>query len=989
MKKLLTLFFFISILNIIISPQDLLDYHKGLDKYNTAEFSEAIHYLNKFYLQYSHVDEIYSTAKFYEADALYKIGELDAAASIFNYLVNNFSNSNFRADALYNLGLINFQLTRYDQSRKFFSKFSEEYKSNSNYGSSLYWIGETYSLEDNLNNAELILKQAIDLNTNYYIDYTIFSLAKVYEKKNDYKNAVKYYDKLLTFYKDSPLASFAQKQIGIAYYHLEDFQSSILELNNPLIKGNDNTEKVQNLYLLANSNFRAKNFANAEKIYLEIINDHPTSPLVRDSKLGLAWSYFQQKKYENAFDAFSSIKNRRDNISEEASFWSAETQRYLGNYRVTKEHFQTFLSNFPNSKFVPNAIYKLGVIYYTDRDYAHAKDYLSNERLKSDSRYLAQAYVILGQISLNENNYSEAEKYFRETIELNVSENNINNSSKLGLAVSLYQQNRFEESKAVLNNILNDNSNYERNKVLFYLAENNFMLKEYATAVSNYKKIDLTDSEVNNLTLYGLGYSYFNLKDYENASYYFNDFVKKYPNDEKIIEVKLSLADSYYGNKDFVASSNVYNNILNGISNSQKSDYILYQYAQALYNSGKSNEAVKEFKNLQVRYPNSKYADKSLYVIGWISFQKNEFEDAIEKYNIVLEKYPYTSLAPIVYYSIGDAYFNLGNYDSAIASYQEVMIKYPRSPSVFDAVNGIQYCYVAQNDIDKAANFLVEFVNQNPGLNFSDKISFKIGDLYYGLADYKKAVEGYSAFIEKFPNSPLIPDAHYWVGKSAEQLKDNKKAIENFNIVYNSYPKNESAAASIIELTNIYNKQKNYDEAVSLLQTAIDRLKESPRAAELAFLLGSTFVNADNVSSAYDSFNDVITYYDGTIFSEKAKLELGLIDLAAKRYENAEHYFRDLSEKRKDDIGAEAQYYLGETLFEQNNLTDAISAFVRVNTIFPNYDEWVTKSFLKLGDTFVKQKDFKNAKQMYRKVLSRHSRGKIANEANRKLRRIK
>ncbi|PJA98131.1 MAG: hypothetical protein CO128_08830 [Ignavibacteriales bacterium CG_4_9_14_3_um_filter_30_11] len=989
MKKLSTLFFFISILSINISPQDLSNYYKGLDKYNSGEFSEAISQFNKFYLQYSYMDENYSTAKYYEADALWKVGQLESTISNLNYFVNNFSNSNFNVDAVYNLGIINYQLGRYDQSRLYFTQFSEKYKNHSNYGPSLYWIGETYLQENILDNAELILKQAIDINSNQYIDYALFSLAKVYDKKNDYKNAVKYYNNLLTFYKDSPLVPYAQKQIGVSYYYLQDYQSSILELNNPLINESDVTEKIQNLYLLANSNFRAKNFTTSEKIYTQIISDFPTTPLVRDAKLGLAWSYFQQKKYDKAYNAFNSIENKRDNISEEASFWSAEAKRYLGNYRSAIDNYKSFLTNYPNSKSVSNAIYKLGIIYYSDKDYVHTKEYLSNERLKSDNRYLAQSYVVLGQIMLNENNFRDAEKYFRNSKNLNIKDQNINNNADLGLAVSLFQQNRNEESLTNLKNINNSFPEFEKNKVLFYIAENNYSLKKYSEAITNYKRIDLTDNELNNLTLYGLGYSYFNLKDFENSSYYLNEFINKYPNDKNIIEAKLSLADSYYGNKDFISSSNIYNEILKEISNSKKADYILYQYAQALYNSGKSEQAVKEFKNLQSKYPNSKYADKSLYVIGWISFQKNNYKDAIENYNIVLQKYPSTSLAPIVYYSIGDAYFNLAQYDSAIATYQKVMIKYPRSQSVFDAVNGIQYCYVAQNKIDEAANFLEEFVNQNPGLNFSDKISYKIGDLYYGLADYKKAEKGYSSFIEKFPNSQLIPDAHYWIGKSAVQLKNNEQAIENYTIVYNSYPNSESASASVIELANLYNSLKKYEDAVTILRSSIDKLKGSAKLAELAFILGTTFVNANNVSSAYDAFNDVISYYSGTIFSEKAKLELGLIDLAAKRYENAEYYFRALSEKRKDDIGAQAQYYLGEALFEQNNLTDAISALVRVNTVYPNYDEWVTKSFLKLGDTFVKQKNNKKAKQMYRNVLSRHTKGKLANEASKKLRRLK
>jgi len=987
MKKLLRLFLFISIFTNNIFSQNVSNYYKAMDEFNSSEFAQAVNQFQKFYNDYSYKDELYSTAKFYEADALWKIGELDAAATGFSYLITNFSNSNFRADAIYNLGMIYFLLKRYDKCRFYFLKFTDEYSSNNNYGVALYWIGESYAIENKYNNAIQILKQAIDVKSNNYIDYAIYKLGNIYEKQADYKNAVKYYNQLLTYYKDSPLAIYAQRRIGISYFNLKDYQSSILELNNPLIKDLNEKDKAQSLYLLANANYRAKNFTNAEKIYIQIIKNFPSSPIIRESKFALAWSYFQQKKFGKAYNTFTSINNRNDNISEESAFWAAEAKRYSGQGKSALEIYKTFVSNFPNSRFTADALYKISVIYYSNGIYKKAEEYLLKD--KQLIKLTPKTDVILAQIKLKQNQYREAEEYFRQANSFKHIGRNTKNISDFGLAVSLFQQKRYQESLAILLRLNNSYPDFEADKIHFYIAENNFALSNYSAAVSNYKKINIANNELNRLALYGLGYAYFNLKDFEKAGFYFDDFVKKYPNDKNIVEVKLRLADSYYGDKNFTSSSKVYNDILKSINRAKNADYVLYQYSQALYKAGKSSQAIKEFKNLQRRFPRSKYADKSLYIVGWISFQKNNYEDAIKDYNITLKKYPTTSLAPIIYYSIGDAFFNLGNYESAILSYQKVMVAYPRSKYVFDAVNGIQYCYVAQNKIDKAVSFVKEFVLHNPGLKFIDKLSFKIGELYYGLGDYKKAQEEYTAFTEKYKKSSLLPEAYYWIGKSDEQQKNDEEAIVNFTKVYNSYPKNEIAAAAVIELSNIYNRLKRFEEAEKILASAIDNLRESPRAAEIAFMKGVTFVNADNVSSAYDAFNDVINYYDGTIFAEKAKLELGLIDLSAKRYQNAEHYFREISEKRTDEIGAKAQYYLGETLLEQNNVTDAISALVRVNTIFPNYDEWVTKSFLKLGDAFVKQKDKKKARQMYRKVLNRHSKGKIANEARMKLRRIR
>jgi TolA-binding protein len=150
-----------------------------------------------------------------------------------------------------------------------------------------------------------------------------------------------------------------------------------------------------------------------------------------------------------------------------------------------------------------------------------------------------------------------------------------------------------------------------------------------------------------------------------------------------------------------------------------------------------------------------------------------------------------------------------------------------------------------------------------------------------------------------------------------------------------------------------------------------------------------TLVNKKSNDEAENVFTDVIQKYSGTIFAEKSKLELGIIALDGKQYEAANPYFQDLAENRTDEIGAQAQYYYGVSLFNQNNINDAITAFVRVGTSFPAYDEWVTWSCLKLGDCYSKLKDNQRAKEMYRVVLLKHKNDDYGKEAKAKLRGVR
>jgi TolA-binding protein len=175
---------------------------------------------------------------------------------------------------------------------------------------------------------------------------------------------------------------------------------------------------------------------------------------------------------------------------------------------------------------------------------------------------------------------------------------------------------------------------------------------------------------------------------------------------------------------------------------------------------------------------------------------------------------------------------------------------------------------------------------------------------------------------------------------------------------------------------------------VNILKEAINAQPSSNRVAELLYLQGINLEKDNKQAEAYSLFNEILNNYEGSLFVAKAKIELGMIELQRGNYDKAQSYLKEVGETRLDDIGAQAQYLYGLSLFDQNRIDEAISAFVRVRSVFVAFDEWYTKSLLKLGDCYVKMKDNKQARELYKAVLNRHQNDEYSKEAKKKLNQL-
>ncbi|MCP5063955.1 MAG: tetratricopeptide repeat protein [Ignavibacteriae bacterium] len=964
-------------------------YSSAMEQFNRNEYSYALNVFQKIITIDEVENRILSSSEYHIAECLMGIEQEDGAISQYEHFLSEYPHSNYRETALYKLGSLQFNRNNFSQARNSLSELVDKYPSSTFNGSAYYLIGESFILENDLVSAEKFFRTAVAAGANNsFVDYSIYSLANVYEKKEDYINAVKYYDKLLGFHSTSKLAPQAQVRIGVCYFNLKEYDNAVLELSDPLVEELSNVDKNEADFVLASTFYRLKEYNNASVAYKRILRNEPKPEMLNKIRYGLAWINFQSGKYLSAFNLFNDLANSNNSLSVKSLYWSGEAKRYAGQHDEAIQIHKTFADKYPNDPLAESVRLNIGISKFKEESFSDSEETLLKSVDSDNPLTKAKSFTLLGEINLRKKEYKTSSEYFKRGLMIPQIAQELKDRCHLGLGVSYFFLKNNVKALQEFNQIDITSTKVDLNKLNFYLGEANFFLGNFNKAISNYSKVKSDDRLLLKNMLYGKAYSFFNSKEFSKAAFVYKDFISKYASDRRRNECELRLADCYYGTKDFAKASAHYKNVLENTSEFSKDERAFFNYAQSLFKFGDATAAIEILDGIQLRFPNSKYADDSQYLIGWIYFQRAEFDNAISSYKKLFDQYPSSPTLPIAYYSIGDSYFNKGDYSKAINSYKNVISDFPNSQYVYDAVNGIQYCYIVQDKQSGAIKYLDEFISSNSGYSFIDKIRFVKAEIFYNSGDYNLAVSSYGSIIDNHPESKLIPSAYYWMGKSEVLLGNPDKGINYFEVVRSTSLDTEIGFNSVLEAGKIYREKKNLTDEINLYDEVISKLGNSKRLSELNFIKAQAYLESNDIPSAYQAFNEVLRKPDASLFYHKAELELGLLELARGNFENAFELFDDISKNRKDDIAAQALYFKGVAQFDQENYNGAVETLIRVRSLYASYDEWYSKSLMKLGDTYVELGDKKNASEMYKGVLKKHPRDLMGKEAKEKLKSL-
>ena len=495
------LLFFLSLIAIqssLLFSQSMEEmYASAMDDYARGAYSASYQKFKSYIAAQSVANEQQAAAQFYAADCMNQLQDYESAVFDYERVVTLYRLSNFREEALYKLGLLYYRIRSFDKSRDRMATLIDDYPENEHYGSALYWIGEAFTIEEKYDDAILFFQKAItEKRNNNYLDYSIYTLAGIYEKTSDYKKAVEFYDMLLTYYKNSPLYASAQIRIGYCYFKLKDYENSIIELSNPVVESLSSEKKAEALYMLGNSFFRTGEYDKAQTTFEDILKKYPGVPFIREISYSLAWCYFQKNQYNDAYKTYHELSSGTDTIARVSLYWEGESQRYLGNDNEALKLYEEFLKKYPTNTMALGVQYQVGVIYFNNKMYEKAVNFLSSAASTKDAELKGKIYTLLGEIELNRKNYQSANKYYSMVRSLSPLSEGLEKRSRFGLGVTSYCLNQFNETIKTLTDLQALDQSFETDKVDFYLAESYFQADRYQEALEHYRKINCYSSGI-------------------------------------------------------------------------------------------------------------------------------------------------------------------------------------------------------------------------------------------------------------------------------------------------------------------------------------------------------------------------------------------------------------------------------------------------------------------------------------------------------------
>ena len=116
-----------------------------------------------------------------------------------------------------------------------------------------------------------------------------------------------------------------------------------------------------------------------------------------------------------------------------------------------------------------------------------------------------------------------------------------------------------------------------------------------------------------------------------------------------------------------------------------------------------------------------------------------------------------------------------------------------------------------------------------------------------------------------------------------------------------------------------------------------------------------------------------------------ANLVLGKSLQTGNQYEQAIAAFKQVAAINKSEWGAQARYEIANCYLSLNQLPAAEKAGLEVIKVTGSYDYWVAKAYILLGDVYLQEKDYFNAKATYQSVANNATIPELKKEAQDKL----
>lgn len=773
-------------------------------------------------------------------------------------------------------------------------------------------------------------------------------------------------------------------------YYFQGKTDQLIAYAEPLIQKGGQYYEAELKQLLGKAYFERKDYKKALP-FLQEFQDN-AEEIRNEDIYQLSYSYYQTGNLNKAITGFKQLSSSRDSLGQNSMYLLGDCYLRTGQKANARNAFAFCAANSSNAAQQEISRFNYGKLSY-ELGYQDAALSELTQFVKTypQSAYNKEAREVLVNLFMNTNNYKDGLATIEQIEDKNPTVLKAYQKVAYGRATQLINDQQLAEADRLLDIAISNPYDAQIKQLAhFWKAEIALRQNKTDKAVTNLNaylsNAAPVSGEANAQTAsYNLGYSLLKQDKYTEALPYFESAQKASgPNAARIAaDAALRSADCYYMLRQFPKAIALYDRIIS--NNEAGSDYATYQKAIILGLQGKQADKLALLKQLGNKFPSSGFGNETDMEIANTYLSQEKYTEAIPYLENVLQKQPNGVNAPRALLKLGLCYYNKDNDSRALAYYRQVVEKFPGSPETAEALQSIKSIYVSQGKTDDYLAFL-KASGRTVTASAEDSLAYAAAESRFTNNDCAGAITAFNSYIQKYPNGQFILPANFYKAECSYNNKDYTNALPAYEFVLS---RNNSlyAERAALQAANInFYQVKNYDKARTYYLQLQDLAtsKENSLAATRGLLRSNYQVKhwdeVANYAEMLLSAANIST--DDQII---AHFYLGKAQKEAKQYANAVAEFKTVASLTKSETGAEARYDIADCYLQQNDLDAAEKAGFDVIKNTPSYENWVAKSYILLGDVYMRQQDYFNAKATFQSIASNCPIPELKAEAKEKL----
>ena len=691
----------------------------------------------------------------------------------------------------------------------------------------------------------------------------------------------------------------------------------------------------------------------------------------------LGMSHFNTKEHLRAPELFAMVSDGDDAIAQSAQLHAGLSYLALNDKNKARLCFEQAASMTAVPELRERAMYNYTVCMHETAYSGFGESVAILERFLNEfpnSVYTDRVNSYLVETYMNTKNYDAA---LQSIAKIQQPSNTILKAKQQLLykaGTEAFAGGDLEKSITKLNESLKV-GDYDRQTgadALFWRGEVYFRKGDYKQASRDYTQyLNLTNERrgrTYGLALYGLGYTYFTQKNYQDAFRQFNALMQSYSvsagaiDKTTLADAYMRIGDCYFHSRQYKAAEDAYNNAIT--TEPSQADYAMYQKAFTQGLSGRYSDKVGTLTYLTETYPQSDYFDDALYEKGRAYVQLEKGTQAIAAFEQLTSQFPQSHYAPIAGNEIALIHYQSNRIRDAIQAYKKVITNYPNSEQAKVAMRDLKSLYVEENMVDS----YVEFASQTQGMvavNVSehDSLSYKAAEMSYVRGDTKAATEGFTKYLGQFPNGAYTTDAQYYLGCIYYKANNSDNAKQYLQLVAERRSSKYCEEATRMLGDLAYNN-KDYNLAIEAygnliemtgnpttkLHAQVHRLRSAWTIADYELLVNESAQVLTNSKLAPETATE-LRYYRAKAYLNQGKHESAIEDL------------RILAKDTRNIYGAEAKYQLAQIYYNIKQYEHAEKEVLDYINVSTPHSYWLARSFVLLADVYMQSEKYIEAKQ--------------------------